>query len=157
MTRKIHQDIYVGLIIIAISIFLYIKTFNLIEAAANYPRILLGLFIGFGIVILLGGLKKTRTLRNEEPIEYSGDEQPLNFNMLKSPLVTLGIVVVYVLLLSIIGFFPATILFMAVFLGFMKVRDWKAYLFTIGGLNLFIYLVFVLQLNVQLPKGIFFE
>ncbi|MGP4079068.1 tripartite tricarboxylate transporter TctB family protein [Bacillus sp. Marseille-Q3570] len=157
MTRKIHQDLYVGLVIILISIFLYNKTFDLIEAAANYPRILLVLFLGFGIIILLSGIKKTKSLRKEERVEYSGDEQPLSFGMLKSPLVTLGIVVIYVFLLSIIGFFPATVLFMVVFLGFMKVKDWKTYIFTIGGLNLFIYLVFVMQLNVQLPKGIFFD
>ncbi|WP_028783849.1 tripartite tricarboxylate transporter TctB family protein [Thalassobacillus devorans] len=157
MSKNIHQDLYVGLIIIGVSIFLFIKTFGLIEEAAKYPQALLVIFAFFGILIAAGGIKKTKKIRNGEELNYDGDEALLNVKLLKSPLITLGIVIVYVLLLTYIGFFPATILFMAAYLGFMQVKSWKAYVFTIAGLNLFIYLVFVMQLNVQLPAGIFFE
>ncbi|MFG6114800.1 tripartite tricarboxylate transporter TctB family protein [Halobacillus sp. MO56] len=157
MSSKLHQDIYVGVIVIGVSIFLFTKTLGLIEEAARYPQGLLVLFTLFGIFIILKGIKKTKLLREGEELKYDGDEAPLNMKLLKSPLITLAIVVVYVWLLSFIGFFPATILFMASYLGYMQVRSWKAYAFTIVGLNLFIYLVFVMQLNVQLPAGIFFE
>lgn len=157
MGSRIHQDVFVSLVFIFISIFLYYKTFNLIEDAALFPRILLILFAVFGVLILLMGIKKTKALKNGETVGYEGDEAPLNPGVLKSPLMTLLIVAGYVFLMSVIGFFPATILFMAVFLAYMQVKSWKVFTFTIAGLNLFIYLVFVLQLNVQLPVGIFFE
>ena len=157
MVTRIHQDVFVSLVFIFISIFLYFKTFNLIEEAALFPRILLMLFALFGILILLSGIKKTKALKEGATIAYEGDEAPLNQGVLKSPLMTLLIVAGYVLLMTIIGFFPSTILFMAVFLAYMKVKNWKIFVITIASLNLFIYLVFVLQLNVQLPAGIFLE
>lgn len=157
MQSKIHQDIYVGTLMILVSIFLYSKTLSLLSGAALFPRILLAIFILFSILIIIGGFKKTKLMKQGEEVEYEGDENPLNFGNLKSPITTLFIVICYVSLLSLIGFFPSTILFMVVFLSYMKVKQWKTYVFTIIGLNVFIYLVFVLQLNVQLPVGLLFK
>jgi putative tricarboxylic transport membrane protein len=157
MANRIHQDVYISLVFILTSIFLYTKTFSLIEEAALFPRALLLLFAAFSAFILIGGIKKTKAQKNGEKVVYEGDEAPMDTNNLKSPLLTLLIVGVYVIVMTFIGFFPATILFMAGFLAFMKVKNWKVYVFTITGLNLFIYLVFILQLNVQLPVGLFFE
>ncbi|MCM3093253.1 MULTISPECIES: tripartite tricarboxylate transporter TctB family protein [unclassified Cytobacillus] len=157
MRKKCHQDIYISFVMFIISVFLYIQTFNMIEEAALFPRILLLLFTAFGIFILIGGIKKTKSLQNGQAETYEGDEEALDLRILKAPITTVIIVGIYVLLMNFIGFFPATILFMASFLAYMKVKSWKGYVFTIGGLNLFVYLVFVIQLNVQLPAGIFFE
>lgn len=157
MANRIHQDVYVSLLFIIVSIFLYIKTFSLIDEAALFPRTLLILFAVLGVFILLGGLKKTKAQKNGETIVYEGDEASMDAQNLKSPVLTVIIVGLYVLLMTIIGFFPATVIFMAGFLAYMKVTSWKVYVLTITGLNLFIYLVFILQLNVQLPIGIFFE
>ncbi len=60
MRKKIHQDIYISLVMFIISVLLYIQTFKMIEEAALFPRILLLLFAAFGVFILIGGIKKPR-------------------------------------------------------------------------------------------------
>lgn len=157
MQKKIHQDIIIGIILILISTFLYIKTFDLTRDAALFPRGLIVLFSLFAVIIIIKGISKTRLMRQGNEIKYEGDESAINFRLLASPIITLIFVVVYILLLYLIGFFPSTILFIAGYLWYKKVKDWKAYLFVLVGINLFIYLIFVMQLNVQLPLGIFFE
>lgn len=157
MTKKIHQDVLVGCMIIALCAIFYFKSLNLADQAAAFPRGILALFVFFAILIVINGLRKTNKMKKGEEVEYDGEEENLNRNMLASPLIVLGMVVAYVVLVTLIGFFLSTILFMAGFLLYREVKDWKAYVYTIVGLNLFIYLLFVVQLNVQLPQGILFE
>lgn len=125
--------------------------------AAFYPRGVIAIFALFGILISVAGMKKTKKILQRQEITYDGEEEQLSVPVLKSPVGALIIIALYIALVQLIGFFPATILFIAVFMWYMGSKDWKTYAFTIVGLNMFVYLVFVLQLNVQLPKGILFE
>ncbi|WP_099157000.1 tripartite tricarboxylate transporter TctB family protein [Virgibacillus ndiopensis] len=158
--QRIHQDIYVSIIMFLVSIFLYIQTLDMNEDAVMAPRYLLYLLVFFAVLIVIGGIRKTKKMRAEVGDHnemYDGEEEPLTGKLLKSPMITLLAVIAYAVVIKFLGFFPATVLFIAGFLWALKVKDWKSYAFTIVGLNLFIYLVFILQLNVQLPKGILFE
>ncbi|WP_134700792.1 tripartite tricarboxylate transporter TctB family protein [Ammoniphilus sp. YIM 78166] len=157
MINRIHQDVVIGFIFILVSILLYMKTFDFMGEAAIYPRALIVFMIMFASLIIYSGLKKTKQLKEGHEVKYEGEEGPLTPSLLKSPFITLLIVGVYAGLLSVIGFFPATILFVIAFLWFMGVKKWKVYVLTSLGLNLFIYLLFVVQLNVHLPLGILFE
>ncbi len=157
MINRIHQDVVIGFIFILVSILLYMKTFDFMGEAAIYPRALIVFMIVFASLIIYSGLKKTKQLKEGHEVKYEGEEGPLTPSLLKSPFITLLIVGVYAGLLSVIGFFPATILFVIAFLWFMGVKKWKVYVLTSLGLNLFIYLLFVVQLNVHLPLGILFE
>jgi putative tricarboxylic transport membrane protein len=157
VNRKVHHDVYVGIVILLASIVLYIKTFEFIGEAAIFPRALLVLFLIFSIFLVYKGLKKTKQMREGLEIKYDGEEEELSFSILASPIFTLLMVALYVGLIGILGFFPTTILFIIAFLWYMGVKNWKVYIFTLFGLNLFIYILFVLQLNVQLPLGIFFS
>ncbi|WP_180994066.1 tripartite tricarboxylate transporter TctB family protein [Bacillus sp. Marseille-P3661] len=157
MSGKVHHDVFIGIVIILLSIVLYTKTFEFIGEAALFPRALLILFAIFAVYLIYNGLKKTKQMREGVEVIYDGEEEQLTFSLIASPMCTLGIVIVYVALINIIGFFPSTILFIISFLWYMGVKNWKVYLVTSIGLNLFIYILFVLQLNVQLPLGIFFS
>ncbi|MFD2924893.1 tripartite tricarboxylate transporter TctB family protein [Halobacillus naozhouensis] len=157
MTNKIHQDVFVGGAIVAICVVFYINSLDLADQAASYPRGVLAIFALFAVIIIINGLKKTKQERSGQEVEYDDEEEDLSMKLLESPLVVLGIVIVYGVLVSLIGFFPATVLFMSGFLLYRGVKDWKSYLYTVVGINLFIYLLFVMQLNVQLPRGIFFD
>ncbi|GAB3466317.1 hypothetical protein GCM10027570_55450 [Streptomonospora sediminis] len=85
-----------------------------------------------------------------EPAEWSA-------RLLRRPALTLGIVVVYVALLEIIGFLPATALYLLGHLWFGGVRDWRILAGVVVGVVAFIQLLFVHQLSVPLPTGLLFE
>jgi putative tricarboxylic transport membrane protein len=146
-----------GVVLVFVSVFLYSRTYAFAGGAALFPRGILLLLVFFAVWIVIGGIKKTKKMRREEEVRYKGEEERLTFRLLGSPMSAFFIAVVYVMLLAIIGFFPATILFLTGYLWYGGVRDWKAYALTVAGLNLFIYLLFVLQLNVRLPPGILFQ
>ena len=86
-----------------------------------------------------------------------GEEETLTPSLLKTPMTLLLVVVAYAGLLEIIGFFPSTILFLGGYLWYGGVRDWRVLVGVVVGLNLFIYLLFIVQLNVPLPAGQLFE
>lgn len=157
MSKKIHQDIYVGMVIILSSIFLWMKTLSFSGGGAAFPRALLILFAFFGVLIALAGFKKTKQLRENEEVTYDGDEEALNASILKSPIAGILLFVIYGIFIKYIGFFPSTILFLPAFLWFMGAKSWKQYVYVTVGMTLFIYLFFVLQLNVPLPVGILFQ
>lgn len=157
MTSKIHQDSMAGIIMLVISATLFIKTFELIQEAALYPLILITIFAAFAVFIIINGFKKLDDEKKGKEIELDNEEERIHVKLLKSPLITFLIIIIYGLLISMIGFFPATTLFLTAYLWSQKIRDWKAYLFMLVGFNLFIYVVFVLQLNVPLPSGSFFN
>lgn len=132
-------------------------TFDFTDGAALWPRIIIAIFAAFALLVIAAGIGKTRRARSGGEVEYPGEEEPLGRTTLNFPLQTLGIVVGYGLLLSLVGFFPSTVIFLVGYMYYGRVRDWRVYVGVVVGLNLAIYLLFVLQLSVQLPSGIFFE
>jgi len=127
--------------------------------AAQFPRIILMLFAGFGAFILFQGFKKTKKLnefgeKNETDLQEI-DEQ-LNFKKLQMPMAAFLIVIAYVIIMGFLGFFVGTSLFVVGFMLFYKIRSWKTIVLCTAGINLFIYFLFVIQLNVPLPQGLLF-
>lgn len=73
-----------------------------------------------------------------------------------NPILVFGFCVVYVILIKIIGFFTATTGFVVLTMWYLGVRKVITYIISVIGINLFIYLAFVMQLSVPLPKGLLF-
>lgn len=158
MTKDLHQDVIAGLILVLVSVLMYLQTFDDFAAgSALWPRIILGLLFFLSVLIVYKGIQKTKMTRKGETVEGEQEEERLNLRLLKSPIGTILIVVVYVALLAIIGFFPATILFLAGYLWYGGVRSWVTYALVIVGVNLLVYVLFVWQLNVRLPQGLFLQ
>lgn len=156
MVRQLHQDIYIGFVLILIGLFLFIETLDFTQDSANYPRGIIILFIFFSVLIIIEGFRKTKLMKEENVNLFEGEESPLNLSILKSPLFSIAFVIIYAVLIPTLGFFVSTLLFTIVFLWFMGVRKWQTYVYTAVGIDLFVYLLFVMQLNVRLPQGILF-
>lgn len=75
----------------------------------------------------------------------------------KKVMLTTLLCVAYVALVEVLGFFVATALFMTVFMAMMGLRKPLIYIAAIVGVNLGLYLLFVLQLKVPIPTGILFQ
>lgn len=157
MTRRLHHDTPVGLMIIIFSTIFFTQTFNMTADAAKFPQGILMIFALFGVSVLVNGIKKTSKISKGDEDQYpEGEEERLQWTVLKSPMITFVIVTIYIWLINIIGFFTATTLFTLLLMWYMGAKGWMTYVFTAVGFNLFIYLLFVVQLNVQLPSGILF-
>lgn len=151
MKRTIHHDIYIGLIMLLFSVGMFVNTYKMPEGSAQFPKIILSLFTFFSLYILAFGIKKTKDLNSSNK-----NEKSLSFQEVNTPLAIFLIIVAYVTIIKFLGFFIATTMFMIAFMYFYKVKSWKLIILNALGVNLFIYLLFVLQLNVRLPKGLFF-
>lgn len=75
----------------------------------------------------------------------------------KKVVLTTLLCVAYVALVEVVGFFPATAVFMTVFMAMMGLRKPLIYIAAIVCVNLGLYLLFVWQLKVPMPAGILFE
>lgn len=111
-------------------------------AAARYVLFLSATMTIFSLVLLFQSFRKS-----------SGKKVP----WIRAPKLFLAAVLgllCYVPLLSLIGFFPASFLFMVVTSWLLGFRARKLLLLGTGGTLLFIYLVFVRFLQVPVPTGL---
>lgn len=112
-------------------------------AAASYVLFLSAAIAIFSLILLLQTLKNGQ---NNGRMEW-----------VRAPKSFLAAVVglcCYVPLLSLLGFFPASFLFMALTARLLGFRDLRFLFLGTGGTLLFIYLVFVRFLQVPVPTGL---
>lgn len=147
----LNQDVIIGVFFILLTGTLYFMTKNLITEAAVFPIILILLMMLFSISIIINGRKRT------EFSDHGDDEEKLTASLLKGPLITIGGILLYCLLITLIGFFPSTVIFLVAYLYLNNYRSIKIITITVVTLIIFIYILFVYQLNVKLPAGILFE
>lgn len=145
---RIHQDAFIGIGITIFSLYFYIKTGDIPTGADLFPQIILTTFGLLGIAIFISGLRKGKKQQEEN------NEEKLKVLELKLPMFSLLVIVIYIALLNVLGFFVSTTLFIIGFMIFYQMKSIKVIAMTVIIVNLFIYLLFVYQLNVQLPKGL---
>lgn len=151
--KTINQDVVMGATLLLVSGVLYIMARDLISEAAIFPIVLIVLLAIFALAILLKGVGRDA----ESYGEHGDDEEKLNVEMLKSPLIVFAGIFLYCLLITMIGFFISTTIFLVLYLYLNHYRSWVKVVATVLVVNLFIYLLFVQQLNVRLPAGLMFE
>jgi uncharacterized protein with PQ loop repeat len=152
MKKQIHHDVYIGLVMLFVSLVALIKALPMPENAAQFPELMIVILIAFSLWITYQGIKKTQLINSGK----AKKDDTISFEKTKMPLISFVIVVIYTMLIEVLGFFASTTLFVAAFMYFYKIKDLKKIIITLVGLNAFIYFLFVIQLNVPLPKGIIF-
>jgi uncharacterized membrane protein YidH (DUF202 family) len=144
--KKIHSDIYISIAMLIFSISLLSMALGMPEGPSKFPKIILLFLVIFSVYIFITGLKKT--LKQSDT-----GKKFLNF---KYPMTTFLIILAYVILIDFLGFFSSTTLFVAAFMFYYNVRKYHVVFMCLLGVNLFVYALFVWQLNIQLPSGILF-
>ena len=81
-------------------------------------------------------------------------DKPLEFKQMARPMACLLGVIGYVSIIKITGFFVASTIFTLVFMWLYGMRSVKKMVAVTLGMDLFLYVLFVIQLKVQLPQGI---
>jgi hypothetical protein len=136
---------FIGLALIALAIPLWQISERFPGDARYFPRV---------ILISIAVLASLMVLRSfvpaaSPPAEGEGERTP---SALIKPLLAFGVVLVAVVMLPIIGFFPAMALLGVALYPLLQVRSWKAYACAWLVTLVFVYVLFVLFLNVPLTS-----
>ncbi len=142
MKKQIHQDVYIGFFALAVCLAIFMLTAGLPSDAAMMPRLLAGLMTVLALAIIYQGLSKSRL-----PAEQQ--EKYITWDGLRVPLITWGLVLVYVVLFNLTGYFIATGIMIIVLMRYMKQTSWKLIIGIDVVYLLFIYFVFVRMLGVS--------
>lgn len=148
--KRLHQDVYIGIGIIIVSIIFLLLSLDMPEGSSLFPKIILSLFGLFGIAIMVDGIRKGKDSKK------STLEERFRISEAKLPFISLMLIIGYVLFIDLLGFFVSTTIFIIVFMFFYKLRNLKTMLITVVTLNIFMYFLFVYQLNLPLPQGLLF-
>ncbi len=142
------QDLVIGIIVAALGVFLWTYTNGpkISDQNRNFSRFVLAVFIGLGLILAVISIVNAKKPRGKE----------VTIPEFKNPLIMYVIIIAYVLLMTRLGFFAATVLFMPVVMLFMGYRKPIPIVCVTAGMLAFVYILFVLELKVRLPKGILF-
>lgn len=141
--KNIHAEVWLGGLLILFSIVFYqlAGQFSNPEAATWPKAILIG-------IILLSALLVIRGLRLTQ---QHGDVAALSAETLKGPMVSLALIIGYAVLMNFTGYFVSTAVFLPLGMFALGQRNWKAILGVTVGLELFVYVLFVTQLQLRMP------
>ncbi|MGI6114219.1 MAG: tripartite tricarboxylate transporter TctB family protein [Mahellales bacterium] len=145
-TKRIHQDVYISVLLYIVSIFFLVISLRLPKNSAIFPVLLIVAFAILNTSLLINGIKKTKVIWNEEPNFVNS----INWKVIKKPLIVFVIVVLYSILFRVTNFFIATTIFMIALMKFYKVKSWVNIILITISLNIIIYVGFVKMLNVLL-------
>ena len=145
MQKTRIQDLVIGLGVVAMGVFLWVQTIvkKMEPQSKSFSRFVLGVFILLGLILIVISIINAKKPAGKE----------VKLREFVNPMIMLGIIVVYVLLMTTIGFFPATLLFMPAAMLYMGYKRPLPMICVTIGMNLFIWGLFVYSLKVRLPKG----
>ena len=142
MTVKMKfADIIFPLLLIIVSVLGMIETNNFTESAALLPRIVFGLIIVLSLVVMGKAVIKKETKRVK-----------INW---KRAFTIMGTTVAYVVLLPIIGYYVATILYIAATMYLFGVRNKITLVAVPIGFVIFVFIIFGKILSLIPPKPFF--
>lgn len=141
--RKISADVWVSLVLIVWSVWWYVlaEAFDNIDAEL-WPKGVLILTVILSVLLMLSGIKKSMSKENKE----NGDPKVFIGSLISF----LGIII-YAITMEYVGFFIATGIFCPISMFLLGSRNWKAIICVTAGLNVFVYILFVTQLQLQMP------
>lgn len=146
MNRR--NDLIIAAVILFVCILLLGVTRNITPAgAANYPRILL--ITMMVLAVALGAAAYLDTKRTGAPSEPSSRSP--------RPYLLFAFCAAYVALVGLVGYFIASSVFLFGVMAYLGRRSYGQMLLIIAGLNLAVWYVFMVRLNVLVPMGILFE
>lgn len=143
-------DIGVVAFMYIVCAFFYAYSFQLSDESRSYPLFTIILLFFLTTLYLVQMIIAARKFGVE-----SGKEEVFAGFKPKQFFVSLGLTIVYFFMMKYLGFFTATIIFMAASLLYLKVPLLHSAIALVA-VNLLIYFAFVKFLGVKLPSGLLF-
>ena len=146
MKKQIHQDVYIGFFCIALCLLVYMLNTGIPSDAAMMPYLLDSMLAVLSVLIIYQGLCKSKLSAQEQ------GKKGLTWDGIKIPLITWGLVLLYVVLFNVTGYFVATGIMLAVMMRFMKQTSWPVIVAIDVAYLLIMYFVFARMLNVNIDN-----
>lgn len=143
MKKQVHQDVFIGIVCLGLCVLIYALNTSLPRDAALMPMLLDGMLAVLSVLIIHQGIVKSKA-----PVEKQ--KKLLTWDGLKIPLITWGLVGLYLALFYFVGYFIATAVMIPVLMRFMKQTSWKLILLIDACYLVVIYAVFVRMLGVAI-------
>lgn len=141
--RNIHANVWIGGVLIILSAIFYGMAGKFVNpSAAVWPRAVLVGIIILSALLVLNGVKQTAA---------HADPGLIPLDIIKGPMAALLVIVVYAVLMKFTGYFISTAIFLPFGMFALGQRNWKAILGVTVGLELFVYVLFVMQLQLRMP------
>ena len=139
------QDLVIGIGVVALGVFMWMQTVvkKFAAQSKSFSRFVLAVFILLGLILIVISIINAKKPAGKE----------VKLREFVNPMIMFAIIVVYVLLMKTLGFFPATLLFMPAVMIYMGYKRPLPMICVTIGMNLFIWVLFVYSLKVRLPKG----
>lgn len=141
--KNIHANVWIGGVLIILSAIFYGMAGKFVNpSAAVWPRAVLVGIIILSALLVLNGVKQTAA---------HADPGLIPLDIIKGPMAALLVIVVYAVLMKFTGYFVSTAIFLPFGMFALGQRNWKAILGVTVGLELFVYVLFVMQLQLRMP------
>lgn len=146
---NLAKHIIAAVITLVFAIVFYINSLKLPREAASLPRILIGIIVLLTLGMLLEAVLKERKAKK------ASQEQPEEKEIIKHGRVFIFglLIAIYITLIKPVGYFIVTPLFVIGALSYLKSTRFKAAVFVALGFTLFVYLLFVVFLELPIPLG----
>lgn len=143
------DDLTLGISIIILGIFAFIKGATFPGQASSFPKLMSVILIIFGLLLLI------RTFRNKEENDQEKKVELKNKSILKAALIA-SLFIIYFFTIEILGYIIPTfsITFLTIYI--LKYENLKVNLILSTLLSITLYVIFTYLFQVKLPKGIFF-
>lgn len=140
--KNIHADVWIGLILIGLSIVFYMMSGSFANLdAATWPRVIrIGIMILSTLLVLHGGQLTKQNVDTTLP----------SMNTLAGAMAALVIMIICAILMNFTGYFVSTAIFLPVGMFLLRQQNWKAILGVTVGLEVFVYVLFVMQLQLRM-------
>lgn len=146
--KRCSQDVYVALVLLAVSVFMIINAMTKMSAeAAQFPILILIVFLALSAGLLYKGLRDTKKAMDDGK-ELEGQ---MKFDQIKMPLLVFVFIAVYVVLVDLIGFIIPSLVFTAGLMWFNHIRNKLVCILVPVGLVGFLYVLFTFILASRLP------
>ena len=143
--KKCSQDVYIALVLLAISVYMIFDALTKMSSdAAQFPILILIVFIALSIGLLIKGIRDTQN----EGTKLKGQ---IKFSEIKIPLVVFAFIAVYIVLVDMIGFIVPSLVFTVGLMWFNHIRNKVVCILVPVGLVGFLYVLFTFILASRLP------
>lgn len=150
MQKKfISNDVIIGMLGTVVSAVFVLQALKFPGASRYFPSFCLFALLLFSILLTVEGIVRTVRVRQ-------GKADVTVSELKRKPYILMACVVLYVLCVDRIGYFVSSAVFMPCCMYFFGQRKWKLMSLVTIGLLAFLYWLFVYQLKLNLPTGLFF-
>jgi putative tricarboxylic transport membrane protein len=151
--KRIKADIIIFVFLCLVSVFLYIETLDFPAGAETFPKVMLVIIFGLSAYQIIASALRKQLLKTNEQV---GKEKQVDKKEIYNPYLIFVFSVIYALLITRLGFFTSTVVFIIGSTWYLGTRNLKTFVISTLGITVFIYFLFIMQLHVPLPKGILF-